>query len=690
MSKKIVISLVIILTIMLSFLQYNAYAKYIMNGAINMNVYIDKTAPVITIKSNHNNGSYEKTNLKDIIKNNCAITVDTTDNIKIKENKYIYNPNSNDFNNIPAINFETGATLSEDGYYKIIAIDTSGNKTEIIVLIDKTAPEVKVQYFKKGEENKKIGNAKVMQVAGVKKNLASEEIIETEKIENLIEVEEIEVDNKVQTMSNMSSYSMITVYNESDLRNALNNRYSNIVIHNSINVSSTLYINYDVTISPISADNAIAYTGYGNFIVIQSGGSLTLDSIVIDTRGNASNRGVTGINIQANGKLITRTSSIIDAGAGNTGILVNGGGTAEIRSCLVAYADKGILVQGNGNLVFNPESSRTSDFTNNTVGIYYENFTGTANLNTEKIKISNNSEGVVFGNSTGTLNISDCKIYSNTIGIDFCKGTLNISGGNIYENETGILLNKNYEGRMTITNVNIHDNTKYAINNSKSADGSCNIFGGTISGKVFLGLHDNYINTNVQYPTFEVTPSEYFFKRKLVRTSSNACANTEISKITLTPKDSWYKYVDNEYIVLWNGGNVIVRYKDYYGNILKQELKNGTIGTNYSITPPVIPGYDLIYTPANSNGTYTQNDIVVDFKYDLVNVAKVTFEDLLSGVTSAKYWYNASSNQFTGNGTDFSNGTVFEKYGNYKVVVVNSVGLEKELIFTLNKDSLVR
>ena len=71
-------------------------------------------------------------------------------------------------------------------------------------------------------------------------------------------------------------------------------------------------------------------------------------------------------------------------------------------------------------------------------------------------------------------------------------------------------------------------------------------------------------------------------------------------------------------------------------------------------------------------------------------MAKVNFEDLLSNVVSAKYWFNEDSEAFTGNGTDFANGTTFEDYGYYKVLVVNGVGLEKELTFSLNKDSLKR
>ncbi len=679
MSKKIIISLIASLAILLGFVQYNSYAKYILSDAIGMSVYIDKTAPIIQIESNHNNGSYDKTNINDIIKNNCEITVKTTDNIKIKENKYIYNPKSKDFNNIPAQKFETGKKFTDDGYYKISAIDTSGNTTEIVVLIDKTAPTVNVQYFKKGEEKKSASNTKVMQIAAVKKNLLSEEVIETK--ENVVEQSMVKA---------AQARAMVDVYNESDLRNAINSRASTIRVCSGINVSSPIYINYPVMICPASNDNALRYSGTGTFITVQNGGILTLYSMVIDTRA-FNVRGVIGTSVLTGGKVILQESTILDGGSGNIGMVVNGGATAEIKSCLVAYCDTGILVQGNGNIVFGTDNGRTSDFVNNAIAICYEGFNGTANFNQSNIVIKNNTYGIVTRNVSGVINLSSYNIFNNEQGVNFGGGNLNITGGNIYENTVGIYTNPSYSGRMTITNVNLHSNTQYAINHSKNEDSSCNIYGGTIRGKVYLGQRDNYINTNDQYPTFEVTPSQYFFKRKLVKTASNSCANTELEKVTLTKNADWYKYVnDDEYIIVWRGCNVKIKYKDYFGNTLSEEMITGNLGERYETTPKNIDGYDVISVPTNSSGTYTEQDITVEYKYDLKNVAKVTFEDLLSGVVSAKYWYNDNNNQFSGNGTDFTNGTVFERYGNYKVVVVNSVGLEKELTFTLNKDSLVR
>ena len=180
-------------------------------------------------------------------------------------------------------------------------------------------------------------------------------------------------------------------------------------------------------------------------------------------------------------------------------------------------------------------------------------------------------------------------------------------------------------------------------------------------------------------------------KRKLVKTNSNECANTELEKVTLTKNGDWYKYVNNdEYIVVWKGCNVRVNYVDYYGKVIKTDLITGNLGDTYETTSEEIDGYDLISTPENSKGTFTEKDITVEYKYDLKNIAIVNYEELLSGIQSAKFWYNENSEDFSGDGIDFENNRKFEDYGYYKVVVVNGVGLQKEITFLLNKDSIKR
>lgn len=292
---------------------------------------------------------------------------------------------------------------------------------------------------------------------------------------------------------------------------------------------------------------------------------------------------------------------------------------------------------------------------------------------------------------SGTTNISGGTIYNNGNGINLGSANLNMTNGTIRNNTTGILLSQNYSGKFKMTGGNINSNTKYAINHSQADDGNCTIHGGTISGKIYLGLDDNYVNTNDKYPSFEVTPSKYFFKRKLVKTDSNEIANNEIAKVTLTKSGDWYKYVnDDEYIVVWRGCNVRVNYTDYFGNVIESELKTGNLGEAYKTEAKELDGYDLINIPGNQNGAFTEADIIVTYKYDLKNVAVVNYEDLLSEVDEAKYWYNANYESFSGNGTDFTDGTIFEKYGFYKILVTNGVGLQKELIFNLNKDSIKR
>lgn len=718
LKRKFYIIIILFCLLFLSMVTQESYAKYVMSSKLQMNVYIDKTPPVIDVTSNETKESFPKTQTN-LIKKTNNVKLNVTDNIKLDYTDLYFNPSENNFNGKTPTKFESEKELTEEGYYKIIAVDTSGNSTQIVILIDKTPPTVTYRYFKKGENL--ASQSKVIAVAGKKDYKKTNNIIDSEvneNIENDVKSDEIEVDTiQEETIKNRAIsraiQASITVSNENELRNAINNGYSTIIISTSINCYNALTIKDNITIRPSSNENAIRFSGWGSFITIQSGVTLTLDSIVIDCRGMSNNRGVTAINVQSNGKLVLKSNSIIDTGAGNTGTVINSGATAQIHSCHYAFADKGIVVKGNGTLSFyNTEGGRCSEFWNNTTAISFENFTGTANFNQANIRIRNNTNGINFESGTGTVNISNAEIYSNSSNGLVCNnGNVNFSGGSIYSNGNGILqrntklnisggtirnntnginLQANYSGKMTITNTSIYSNSQYAISHNQNADGNCSIYGGSISGKIYLGQNDNYVNTNDKYPTFEVTPSSYYFKRKLVKTNSNQYANNEISKVTMTAKDNWYKYVNEEYIVVWRGCNVIIKNVDYFGNVLSTETITGNLGENYSTTPKQITGYDLISTPSNSNGKYTENDITVEYKYDIVNCVIVNYEDLLSNVLSAKYWYNATDNTFSGNGTDFSNGTVLENYGYYKVVVQNGVGLQKEVTFTLNKNSLKR
>ena len=113
-------------------------------------VVIDKTPPVISVKPDGESKTDYPNTTNDVIKSSKNITLSTSDNFEIDYNEYWYNPNSNSFNG-EGTRFDNGKKLEDDGYYKITAHDTFGNTTTIIILIDKTPPEVTVKYYKKNQ-----------------------------------------------------------------------------------------------------------------------------------------------------------------------------------------------------------------------------------------------------------------------------------------------------------------------------------------------------------------------------------------------------------------------------------------------------------------------------------------------------------------------------------------------------------
>ncbi len=721
MRKKLYITIIFCL-LFGTLLSQNSFAKYVIQDTLQMSVYIDKTPPTINVITNGETESFTK-NQTDIVKRMQDITVNTDDNIKIKTNKCYYNPTQPNFEGLESDNFEGDKKIADEGYYKIVATDTSENMTEIIILIDKTPPDVTVKFYKKSEEPK-VSNSKQVLVAGTTRHLKTEnilDIVENEKEEIIQEsvkeaTQETAQENMQEvvqenTIKRAAARSTSYVTNETELRNALNNRITDIVTRGSINIGSTLDINYNVTISPATNENALRFGGYGNFFNVKNGATLTITSMVIDCASNCRNRDVTAIYVNSGASLVFNRNSIIDCG-NNYGIVINGTGKATMHSSTILGGKKGVIVKDAGSLIFGNDGYN-NDWWGSVTALSFENFTGTCNINQSNVKLRNNTNGIIKESGNGTLNISAGEIYSNGSNgvialsgntnisgstfysngnaINIGSANLNLTGGTIRNNTTGVLLSKNYSGKFKMTAGNINSNTQYAINHAQANDENCIIHGGTISGKVYLALDDNYVNTNDKYTSFEVTPSKYFFKRKLVKTNNNECANTEIAKVTLTKNGDWYKYInDDEYIVVWKGCNVRVNYTDYFGNVIETELKTGNLDETYETTPKELEGYDLIEIPKNQTGKFTEKDIVVTYKYDIKNIAIVNYEDLLSGVVSAKYWYNANSESFAGNGTDFTDGTIFEKYGFYKVLVTNGVGLQKELTFHLNKDSIKR
>ena len=478
----------------------------------------------------------------------------------------------------------------------------------------------------------------------------------------------------------------VTVYNETDFRNALNQRQSSITIANSINFGSAITINYNVTVDAGSNDNAMRCVNkVSNFITVSSNCTLTLKGVVIDVRSYQNSAGMNCIRIPSGAKMNFQ-GSLIDGGTGNTGLLIENGGAVAVTRGDFVYSKYGVRVQGNGTLSHSNSGSMSfwnnstgllyestatctmpnSDFHNNTVGMQVSK--GTVNFNGTKIYSNstgiyvtggtvNMAGGSVYSNSSmglnvssGTMNLKGGNVYSNGSGTYVYGGTMNHTGGTIYSNTNhgavvrngtynlaggtiknngsqGVVLDNGYTGTFKMTSGTISGNTSNAIHTSFAGD-KCIIHGGTVSGWVYLALADNYVTTNTSYPTLSVKPASYAFKRKLVKTDSNANANSEIGKVTMAASGSWYKYVDGQYIVVWTGGNVIVKCVDLGNNaVLSSETKNGTIGTNVTLTDPSVTGYALVSRPSTTTYTYAQADQTATYGFRKISNLVINYID---------------------------------------------------------------
>ena len=457
-------------------LSQKCFAKYRIQDTLQMSVYIDKTPPIINIITNGEKESFDKTQ-PDIVKRTKDIIVNTNDNIKIKTNEIYYNSLKPEFSGIESNKFEGDKPITDEGYYKIVATDTSGNKTEIIVLLDKSAPNVTVRYFKKGEETAKLNSTEVRKIAATKKNMAAEQVVDTKEESKEVEQEESKVSKNVKA-SMMSDDGIMPLSgdwyagNEGEFRNALANRADVIHIRQSIDFSSPIYINYPVTIVPESNSNAIRYGNGGSFIVVQNGGSLRLNAIVVDTNSSGAS-GMTAINIQSGGTVTFVRSSIVDGGLGNTGILVNGGANLILWSCEIVRCAYGINLQSNGNLTFATEGGRCNNFWWNTNAVFIDNFYGTCNFN-QNISMYDNTNGIVTANISGNVNVSAGTYRNNYNGIN-AGGNINVSGGSYYSNTNGIYTNASYTGKLNMTGGNIYSNSSSAIYHNKTNDGGCTV-----------------------------------------------------------------------------------------------------------------------------------------------------------------------------------------------------------------------
>lgn len=510
-----------------------SFGKYSIQEALSISIEIDKTLPTIDITCNGNKESFTNSQIDESIKKSNDIIIETRDNTKVASNEFYFNPSEPKFEGSNSTDFESGDVFTEEGYYKIVVTDTSRNKIEIVVLLDKTAPDVWVEYFKIEKNLSLSAHKRLRQTAGIEVHKTAENFIETntEEIENSVqnveqEGNEIGEENQNNTIENTRTNEIDTeivedeqnivseekqqeaeeesiesaednneqeknkveiveesqimtiaasdmyVGNESEFRNALANQASVIHIRQSIDFISPVYINYAVEIVGDGTSNSLRYGKAGNFIVIQQNGALVVNRMVIDTNSSGVS-GITAINMQSGGSATFINSSIVDGGIKNTGIQINGAATLLLWSSEIVRCNYGILLKSNGSLNFATQDGRCNNFYWNNISVMIQDFSGNCDFN-QNIGMYDNTVGIYTKKVNGTIKISAGSYYNNQKAVQ-CGGSITIRGGEFYKNTHGIYVDNNYSGKLTFSNGKIYSNTKYSIYQNKTNDGGCTI-----------------------------------------------------------------------------------------------------------------------------------------------------------------------------------------------------------------------
>ena len=156
--KKIL--LIISIFFIALFFNLDVYAKYI----------IEEKYEVINIKKADSDKPYINNRNYDVDYENFNndVTINYTDNLKIKYAKYWFNESKKDFEG-EGIDFESGTTFKKSGFYKVEVSDMYDNKTIYIFIIDK---EVNLAKIESNNLSDKGANIKITAndfVSGVKK-----------------------------------------------------------------------------------------------------------------------------------------------------------------------------------------------------------------------------------------------------------------------------------------------------------------------------------------------------------------------------------------------------------------------------------------------------------------------------------------------------------------------------------------
>ena len=282
----------------------------------------------------------------------------------------------------------------------------------------------------------------------VSENIENEEeyenAISDEKIEDDIENGEVEInenfdfeydeENVIDTVSTLATNAVVG--NEDGFRNGFYNS-EEVITTNNIYLTSTYSLNHFLKISALASNGLQLASGCN--IVVENGGVLVLNAMVVDGRLFGANDGKSCITVKSGGKLMLTGHSIIDGGVKNWGINVESGGELLIESCQISYCYRGIVLQGSSYCDFASSTvantygntGKSIDITYNECGIYCGGaYKGTLIVNhilrdTEKVNFEYNSYAIFTEDHSGNIQIVNARLVYNKYAI-YVYGSIKI------------------------------------------------------------------------------------------------------------------------------------------------------------------------------------------------------------------------------------------------------------------------
>ena len=116
-------------------------------------------------------------------------------------------------------------------------------------------------------------------------------------------------------------------------------------------------------------------------------------------------------------------------------------------------------------------------------------------------------------------------------------------------------------------------------------------------------------------------------------------------------------------------GTVIVKYVDEDENEISTSItKIGTIGESYTTVARTISGYELISTPSNASGKFTNETITVTYKYKKI----IVIAPIINSFTASKQSPQVSGTQVTLTAKATGSGTLQYKFLDRKSTRLNS------------------